>query len=110
MVKSCLDFLSIPLYHTCRAFNIGKRQKKPASLGPVGGSETMRLLRGFYKGTSTTGADVNPLSFALVKHQFLLNIRLPLTIGGLFRVAHIMTELRSFTTYLTLCHLSTSLD
>ena len=69
----------------------------------------MRLLRGFNKGTSTAGADVNPLSLALIKHELFLNIRLPLTIGGLFGVAHIVTELRSFTTYLTLCHLSTSL-
>ena len=66
------------------------------------------MLRGLYQGAGAAGTNVHTLSLTLVKHRLFLDVGLPLAIGGRFRVAHIVTKLRSLSTDLTFRHRHTS--
>ena len=66
------------------------------------------MLRGFYQGAGTAGTNMHALALTLVKHRLFLDVGLPLAIGGLFGVAHIVTKLRSLTADLTFRHRNTS--
>lgn len=66
------------------------------------------MLRGFYQGTGTAAADIYALSLSLVDNRLFLDVGLPLAIGSLFRVTHVVTKLRSLPTDLTFRHRNTS--
>jgi hypothetical protein len=66
------------------------------------------MLRGFYQGAGTAGTNLHALSLSLVKHGLFLDVGLPLSIGSLFGVTHVVTKLRPFTADLTFRHRNTS--
>ncbi len=80
-------------------------------MGPPRGRMMEDHIRGlprFVQRSQATSTEVHTLYLAVDLHPHALNVRLELPVGRPFRVADIMSKLRTFATHFTLCHSITS--